>query len=133
MEIKVLRDYETSDLDVIPECEKIATKIDIGADTEVLLDISDCLISYDATCKIIDAILEQLLKKEGKKKFVIRSNYKFPVSIIAQLLFRGSKFMGDEKFSNIDEEQIKTTLRTNLSGSEIDIYLAVNNIEEKYV
>jgi len=133
MEIKMVEQYGETDLDVEPVCKRIAEAIDIDGENEIELNLSECLIGYDSTCIIIDKVIQQMTNNTGKKTLTIICEYKFPLDIVAPLLFCGSKFVDDNTSTRKDSKIIQSKLKDSLAIYNIAINLLIDRQQHFYV
>jgi hypothetical protein len=125
--INITRDYHEHNLDNKLVCSEIAKLIGVIEDDNIVLDINDCLIGYNATCTVIDALITSLLARQGSKTLTIVTDLVLPSSLLIPLLFKGSSFVDNINTNDlVSYDVIKTALIDALGDNDIKIYIELN-------
>jgi hypothetical protein len=79
------------DLTDEPLAKDYAETLSTCTDSELLLDLSDCIIDYEATSIVMDAAIRQLMTLNEPRRLEIVFNLQFPKRLLLKWLFLGSK------------------------------------------
>ena len=119
----VAKEFKIMDLTDTGEINRFLEKIQLNDDTEITIDISTCLISYD-TSEFIDKILEKIHNARKPRKLIIYTDYRFLTEDnLYDFLFQKSRILDNHDKKNSYTE-----------GSKDDILQRINtdfNIEFK--
>ena len=125
--ISIKDDFNKNDLGDIFEVNEIISKIKIDSNSVIELNLRHCFIDYPATSQIIDSILFQLDKIDGKKELIIKQDYYLPESIVLNLMLLGSKYFKIEARKEIELEIIKEIITKQINKDNIIIEINVVN------
>ncbi len=132
--ISIQSDFQEFDLDDRVVCERVADRIETNNENDIILDTSKCLLGYDATCRVVDKVIDELISVTGESKLTVVSDYQFPEEIVISFLFRGSKYISsDMGGSSYRTDIIQEELKKSLLGKNISIFVELNGRTQKLV
>lgn len=127
--ISISKDIGVYDIGKVREVETIISQIEIS-ETEVQINLDECLIDYPATGKLMDAILSQL-EKTGTDRKVLRIVYDCDLSEATLLnwLFLGSTFFNISEKKELGLDELKPAISKILSEKNIVVQICIQNFE----
>jgi hypothetical protein len=125
--IAIRQEYAVTDISDEEDVQVIAEKIDLGAETEVQVNLSGCLIDYPATSKLMDVILEKLSLIHGNKKIEIVTDYRLPMPTMLNWLFLGSIRLGIRDVRGLPIGELKEILEKAMCKDEIMLTVIVKD------
>jgi len=103
--IKIYETYGMMNLGLERNIHNLLKVIKLPNNSNITLDLKNCITDYPSTSKLIDALLSHLEKFEGEKKLTILFEGIYSRLIIFPILFSGSKFLNinDKFILTVDE------------------------------
>ena len=123
MHIEIYKNYSIFDAGKQRNIEDILKRLPILNESTITLDLTNCLIDYPATSKLIDRLLINLSEREGQKKLVIQSDLTVNnESLILSLLVWGSSFFDFSSLTRLSTaEDYKKVICPKLKEHSIKI------------
>jgi hypothetical protein len=110
------KEFKIMDLTDTGEINRFLEKIQLNDDTEITIDISACLISYD-TSEFIDKILERIHNAGKPKKLIIYTDYRFLTEdSLYDFLFQKSRVLDNHDKKNSYTEGSKDAILQQINA-----------------
>ena len=120
----VAKEFNIMDLTETSEINRFLEKIQLNDDSEITVDISACLISYD-TSEFIDKILEKIHNAGKSKKLIFHIGYRFLTdNSLYDYLFQKSTILNNHDKKEGYTEGIKDTVLQKIKA-DFDIEFKV--------
>lgn len=118
--ISVYRDYKERNLSNSTKVNRIIGLIDVGSACEVTIDLSNCLIDYPYTARIIDRVLTQLSELNCPvKRLHVQYDFSPSEEITLNYLFVGSYFFDIQESKACVLATLKGLLQQKLKNNNI--------------
>lgn len=124
-------DFGIEDLCKEDQIAFLISKLEIGIEKNVLLDIRKCFIDYPTTGKLLDSILNELAEIEGKKTVTIYYDFHLPDYDLLACLFDETTFFGSTNFKEIDQDKIIQLINDKATANEIEINIVLYKISNQ--
>lgn len=112
--IRVFKDYGEYNLQSISKVDQLLAKIVFTEESEIELDLTECLPDYYATSKLIDKAIGTLKRVPGAKILRIVTDFRMGEAPLLNGLFLGSEILDLRDDHELDIETLRSRINPKL-------------------
>jgi hypothetical protein len=131
--IRVFKEYKEYNLQSVSKVHRLIDKIDFQAGSEIELDLTECLLDYYATSKLIDKSIRALGNGPGSRTLRIVTDFNMGEAPLLNALFLGSEILALKEDRELDIETLRSRIDPKLQELGIIVEVSILRIQGDHV